>query len=203
MARELGDYALIVIARVKTPANQALIGKNMADIAKNWRIEPVDAVMRLIEEEQGSVSIIGHGMSPENVEKVLRHPLVVIGSDGSVMAPTGRAAQTRPHPRSYGAFARVLGYYTRERKLFELPEAIKKMTSMPADQIGLHDRGRIARGLKADLVVFDAATVKDEATFENPHRYASGIPYVIVNGVLVVEHGQHTGAKPGRALRKT
>jgi N-acyl-D-aspartate/D-glutamate deacylase len=97
----------------------------------------------------------------------------------------------------------VLGYYTRERKLFELPEAIKKMTSMPADQIGLHDRGRIARGLKADLVVFDAATVKDEATFENPHRYASGIPYVIVNGVLVVEHGQHTGAKPGRALRKT
>ncbi len=202
MARELGDYALIVISSVRTPGNQAVIGKNLVEIAKGWGIESVDAVLRLIEEEQGSVGIIGHGMSPENVELVLRHPLVMVGSDGSSMAPVGRAAKTRPHPRSYGAFARVLAYYVRERRLFDLAEAVKKMTSMPADQAGLRDRGRIARGFKADLVVFDAATVKDEATFDDPHRYASAIPHVLVNGVPVIERGQHTGATPGRALRR-
>jgi N-acyl-D-amino-acid deacylase len=202
MARELGDYALIVIARVRTPANQPAVGRNLVEIARGWGIEPVDAVLRLIEEEEGSVAIIGHGMSAENVERVLRHPLVMIGSDGSSMAPVGRAAESRPHPRSYGAFARVLAYYARERKLFDWPEAVKKMTSMPADQVGLRDRGRIARGLKADLVAFDAASVKDEASFDAPHRYASGMPLVLVNGVPVVEHGQHTGARPGRALRR-
>jgi N-acyl-D-amino-acid deacylase len=202
MARELGDYALIVIARVRTPANQPAVGRNLVEIARGWGIEPVDAVLRLIEEEEGSVAIIGHGMSAENVERVLRHPLVMIGSDGSSMAPVGRAAESRPHPRSYGAFARVLAYYARERKLFDWPEAVKKMTSMPADQVGLRDRGRIARGLKADLVAFDAAGVKDEASFDAPHRYASGMPLVLVNGVPVVEHGQHTGARPGRALRR-
>lgn len=141
-------------------------------------------------------------MSPENVEMVLRHPLVMLGSDGSAMVPVGRAAQARPHPRSYGAFARLLAYYVRERRAIDLAQAVRKMTSMPADQMGLADRGRIARGKKADLVVFDPARVKDEATFEQPHQYASGIPHVIVNGVFVVENGRHTGAKPGRALRR-
>jgi N-acyl-D-aspartate/D-glutamate deacylase len=118
------------------------------------------------------------------------------------MAPTGRAAQSRPHPRSYGTFARVLGYYTRERKLLSLPEAVRKMTAMPADQAGLRDRGRIARGMKADIVAFNAATVRDEATFDTPHRYAGGIPYVLVNGTPVIDCGRHTGARPGRALRR-
>lgn len=202
MARELGDYALIVIAQVKTPANQGLVGKNIKEIATAWGVEPVDAVLRLIEQEEGSVSIIGHGMSPENVELVLRHPLVMVGSDGSAMAPVGRAAQARPHPRSYGAFARVLAHYVRDRRAIDLPQAVRKMTSMPADQIGLSDRGRIARGKKADLAAFDPARVKDEATFERPHQYATGIPHVIVNGVAVVESGRHTGAKPGRSLRR-
>ena len=203
MARELGDYALIVIASVRTPANQGVVGRNMVEIARAWSVDPVDAVLRLIEEEAGSVQIIGHGMSPENVERVLRHPLVMVGSDGSSMAPVGRAASTRPHPRSYGAFARILAYYVRDRGILTLPQAIRKMTSMPADQIGLTDRGRIARGKKADLVVFDAGRVKDEATFDQPHQYASGMPHVMVNGVLVVEAGRHTGAKPGRALRRS
>jgi N-acyl-D-amino-acid deacylase len=202
MAQELGDYALIVIARVKTAANQGLVGRNMKEIAGAWRVEPVDAVLRLIEEEEGSVSIIGHGMSPENVEMVLRNPLVMVGSDGSAMAPVGRAAQARPHPRSYGAFARVLAHYVRDRHTIDLAQAVRKMTSMPADQMGLADRGRVARGKKADLVLFDPVRVKDEATFEQPHQYASGIPHVVVNGVSVVENGRHTGAKPGRALRR-
>lgn len=202
MARELGDYALIVIARVKTPANQGLVGRNVKEIATAWNVEPVDAVLRLIEEEEGAVSIIGHGMSLENVEMVLRHPLVMLGSDGSAMAPVGPAAQARPHPRNYGAFARLLAYHVRERRTMDLAQAVRKMTSMPADQMGLGDRGRIARGKKADLLVFDPARVKDEATFEQPHQYASGIPHVIVNGVFVVENGRHTGAKPGQALRR-
>jgi len=202
IAAELGEYDLIVISRVKTAANRPLVGKNMAEIAAGWRIEPVDAILRLLEEEDASVGFIGHGMSPENVEMVLRHPLVMIGSDGSSMAPVGKAAEARPHPRSYGAFARVLSHYTRDRALFDLPAAVRKMTSMPADQIGLRDRGRIARGAKADIVVFDAARVKDEATFVDPHRYPTGIRHVLVNGTLVVDAGTHTGARPGRGLRR-
>ena len=202
IADELGDYDLIVISSVKTAGNRPLIGKNMVEIAAGWGVEPVDAILRLLEEEDASVGYIGHGMSPENVEMVLRHPLVMIGSDGSTMAPVGKAAESRPHPRSYGAFARVLSHYSRERGLFDLPAAVRKMTSMPADQIGLRDRGRIARGARADIVLFDAARVKDEATFVDPHRYPAGIRDVLVNGTLVVEAGAHTGARPGRGLRR-
>jgi N-acyl-D-amino-acid deacylase len=140
-----GDYDLIVISSLRTEKNQNLLGRNIAQIAETWGMEPIDAALRLLVEEEGSVGFIGHGMSSENVERVLAHPLVMIGSDGSSMAPEGPAAKTRPHPRSYGAFARVLAYYARERAIFDLPTAVKKMTSMPADQIGLRDRGRIAR----------------------------------------------------------
>ena len=157
----------------------------------------------MLVEEDTEVGFIGHGMQSENVEMVLSHPLVMIGSDGSSMAPKGKVAETRPHPRSYGTCPRVLGYYARERKIFDLSTAVKKMTSMPADQLRLTDRGRIARGMKADLVVFDEAKVRDTATFEDPHQYPQGIKHVFVNGKLVVEHGQHTGARPGRVLRKT
>jgi N-acyl-D-amino-acid deacylase len=127
----------------------------------------------------------------------------MIGSDGSSMAPVGKAAEGRPHPRSYGTFARVLGFYARERGIFDLHTAVRKMTSLPADQIGLADRGRIARGKKADLVVFDAARVRDTATFDDPHRHPEGIVHVLVSGVAVVERGVHTGARPGRVLRRT
>lgn len=202
VAHDPGDFSLIVIARMKSEEDQALVGQSVARIAEGWKVDPAEAILRLIEKEQGNVPFIGHGMSAENVEFVLRNPLVMVGSDGYSMAPVGRAAQSRPHPRSYGAFARVLGYYCRERKLFELPEAVRKMTSMPADQLGLRDRGRIAAGKWADLVVFDPAAIKDEATFDSPHRFASGIRQVLVNGVLVVDNGKHTGAKPGRALRR-
>lgn len=202
IAQDPGEPSLIVISRLKAPGDQPLVGRSLAQIAEAWAIDPYEALLRLIEKEQGNVPFIGHGMHAENVETVLRHPLVMVGSDGSSMAPVGRAAQSRPHPRSYGAFARVLAHYCRERKVFALPEAVRKMTSMPADQVGLLDRGRIAVGKKADLVLFDAAAVKDEATFDRPHQYASGIPHVFVNGVGVVENGAHTGARPGRALQR-
>jgi N-acyl-D-amino-acid deacylase len=197
-----GDYDLIVISSLKTEKNQRFLGRNLYEIAETWRVEPIDAVFRLLVEEEGSVGFIGHGMSAENVERVVGHSLVMIGSDGSSMAPEGPAAKTRPHPRSYGAFARVLAYYARERALFDLPTAVKKMTSMPADQIGLRDRGRLARGKKADVVIFDAEKVKDEATFDDPHRLATGFQYVLVNGESVIKNGQHTGNRPGRVLRR-
>jgi len=197
-----GAYDLIVISRVRTEANQPLVGLNMLEIAERWKVEPVDAVLRLLEEEDGSVGYIGHGMSPDNVERVLSHPLVMIGSDGSSMAPVGEAARSRPHPRSYGTFPRVLGHYCRERGLFDLPTAVRKMTSMPADQMGIPDRGRLARGMMADLVVFNPETVRDTATFEDPHRFPTGIHHVLVNGTPVVKAGEHTGARPGAVLRR-
>lgn len=201
VANDPGDYDLIVISDVHTAANKNCVGKNIVEVAAMWKVEPVDAILRLIEAEEGAVSYVGHGMSPANVEMVLANPLVMIGSDGYSMAPTGRAAEGRPHPRSYGTYPRVLGYYAREEKIFDLPTAVKKMTSMPAEQVRLRDRGRIARGKKADLVVFDAPVVKDIATFEDPQRYPVGISFVLVNGVPVVENGGHTGARPGRILR--
>jgi N-acyl-D-amino-acid deacylase len=199
--KDPGDFELIVISSIRSSENRWAIGKPMTEVAGEWGLEPVDALLRLMDEE-GSVSFIGHGMSEDNVDRVLSHPLVMIGSDGSSMAPRGEAAESRPHPRSYGTFARVLGHYCRDRKLFDLPTAVKKMTSMPADQVGLWDRGRIARGKKADLVVFDADEVTDPATFQDPHRYAEGIRHVLVNGELVVEDGTHTGRRPGGVLRR-
>jgi N-acyl-D-aspartate/D-glutamate deacylase len=174
----------------------------MATIADDWGLEPIDALLRLFEEE-GSVGFIGHGMSQENVDLVLSHPLVMVGSDGSSMAPRDEALQSRPHPRSYGTFPRVLGHYSRDRALFDLPTAVQKMTSMPADQVGISHRGRLAKGMKADLVVFDAEGVRDTATFDNPHSYAEGIHNVFVNGTEVVHKGAHTGARPGDILRKS
>jgi N-acyl-D-amino-acid deacylase len=198
-----GSWERVVVSRVKTEKNRPVaVGRSLVTIGAGWGLDPVDAYLRLLEEEETAVSFIGHAMSPENVERVLSHPLVMVGSDGSSMAPVGEAAKSRPHPRSYGTFPRVLGFYARERGLFGLETAVRKMTSLPADQIGLADRGRVAPGKKADLVVFDAARVRDTATFEDPHRYPEGIVHVLVNGVAVVEGGVHTGARPGRALRK-
>jgi N-acyl-D-amino-acid deacylase len=198
-----GGWDRVVVSRVKSEKNRAVaVGKSVVEIGTAWGIDPAAACLRLLEEEETAVSFVGHAMSPGNVERVLRHPLVMIGSDGSSMAPAGKAAESRPHPRSYGTFARVLGFYARERGAFDLPTAVRKMTSLPADQIGLAERGRIARGRKADLVVFDAAKVRDTATFEDPHRYPEGIPLVVVNGVAVVERGASTGARPGRVLRR-
>ena len=199
---EPGGYDLIVIASVESEKNRGVIGKDLLTIAKGWGVEPVDALLRLLDEENGSVPFIGHAMSEGNVAELLRHPLVMIGSDGRSMAPVKRAAGTRPHPRSYGTFARMLSHYAREKQLLPLEEAVRKMTSLPADQIGLRDRGRIAKGMRADLVVFHPAEVRDQASFETPHRYPTGIPYVLVNGALVVEQEKHTGARPGRMLRR-
>jgi len=130
----------------------------------------------------------------------MRHPLVVVGSDGNSLAPHGVLGQRKPHPRSYGTFPRVLGRYVREEKVLSLEEAVKKMTSITAERFDLTDRGVIREGAWADLVLFDAQTVTDRATFADPHQYPEGIPCVVVNGVVVIDQGQHTGALPGQVL---
>lgn len=202
IANSPGDYSQIVIISTVTDENKWMVGKNLAEIADKWQMPPADAFLRIAEEEHSGLPMIGFGMDPANVEKVLACPLVMIGSDGHIIAPVGKFAEERPHPRCYGTAPRVLGYYCRERKIFDLPTAVKKMTSMPADQMGLKDRGRIARGMKADLVLFDAERVIDTATFDNPHQYPVGINHVLVNGVPVLANGDITQARPGRMLRK-
>jgi len=202
VATELGGFELVVISSVGAPAAQECVGRSLAELAQAWSVAPEEAFVRVLERGRADIGYIGHGMSEENVARVLAHPLVMIGSDGRSMAPTGSAADDRPHPRSYGTFPRVLGRYCRELGALDLPTAIAKMTSMPAERVGLRDRGRIALGMAADLVLFDAARVADRATFEEPQRYPEGIEHVYVNGVPVVQHGKVTGSRPGRMLRR-
>jgi len=132
----------------------------------------------------------------------LRQPFVSIGSDGLALATDGPLSAGHPHPRSYGTFPRVLGRYVREEHVLTLEEAIRKMTSANAAKIGILDRGILRPGMMADVTVFDAVTIIDNATYENPHQYASGVEYVIVNGKVVLDHGQHTGARPGIILKR-
>jgi N-acyl-D-amino-acid deacylase len=189
IASDPGSYELIVVA-----------GRDLASIARERAVEPAEALLQLLEGGHGEVSFVGHAMSEENVVRVLAHPLVMVASDGYAMAPRGKALEKKSHPRSYGTFARVLQKYVREERLLDLPTAVHKMSGMPAGQLRLPDRGRIAQGCKADLVVFDAARVKDESSFEDPHHLASGFTHVLVNGVAVISGGRATGERPGRVL---
>jgi len=142
------------------------------------------------------------GMAEEDVKYVMRSPIGMVGSDGSAISPEGILGIGKPHPRYYGTFPRVLGKYAREEKVITMEEAVRKMTSAPAQRLGLKDRGLLREGYKADVVVFNPETVKDEATFADPHRFPTGIPYVVCNGAFTVDKGKHTGALPGRTLRK-
>jgi N-acyl-D-aspartate/D-glutamate deacylase len=135
-------------------------------------------------------------MSERDLVRILRHPATMIGSDGSVPI----FGEANPHPRSYGTFARVLGLYVRDKKVLTLEDAVRKMSAFPAARLGLADRGVLRPGLKADIAVFDAAAVRDTATFTKPHQYAEGFSHVIVNGQIVFENGGMTEARPGRVL---
>jgi N-acyl-D-amino-acid deacylase len=148
--------------------------------------------------ERGGASAIYHVLDEQDLERIMRHPQTMIASDGRLTRP----GDGHPHPRWYGTFPRVLGLYTREKGVLTLEQAVHKMTAMPADRLGLRDRGRVAEGAYADLVVFDPATVADRSTFEDPHQYPVGIEYVLVNGGLVVDGERFTDLRAGRVLRR-
>jgi len=160
----------------------------------------LDAAFDLIVASEGQAACVWFTQLEENVRTLMRHPLVVVGSDGSSLKPEGVLGQRKVHPRNYGTFPRVLGRYVRKEGVLTLEGAVKKMTSVTARRFGLTDRGVVREGAWADLVLFDAGTVVDRATFTDSHQYPEGIPYVVVNGVIVIDRGQHTGALPGQVL---
>lgn len=178
------------------------VGKTIGELATTWQIEPVDAIVRLLTTQEGSVKVVVPAMSEDDVEVIMEHPATMISSDGKAVSPQGHYAHLHPHPRYYGAFPRVLGRYVREKGILDLNEAIRKMTSLPASRLGLEDRGIIAEVQAADIVIFNPQTVIDHATFQQPCRFPQGIEYVLVNGDVVIEEGEHTGRYPGRLLKR-
>jgi len=184
------------------PRNRDLEGKNLAEIAGARRADPYETVFDILLEGEGAASMIVFSMCEEDVRRVMRSPLTMVGTDGTAAAPYGPLGLGKPHPRWYGTFPRILGRYVREEGVLSLEEAVRKMTSLPAQKLGLHDRGLIREGMHADITVFDPTEVSDRATFAQPHQYPQGIEYVFVNGRVVVERGEHTGALPGRVLRR-
>ncbi|HMA61048.1 MAG TPA: D-aminoacylase [bacterium] len=197
----IGGWDHIMISSCQSEKNKRWEGKYVSECVKETGKEPCEFIFDLLKAERNRVNIIGFAMDENNLKKVLKDPMVVIGSDGSAVAPYGKLGNGVPHPRYYGSFPRVLGKYCREEKLFDWLVAIKKMTSQSARKLGLNRRGVLKKGYFADITVFDPNTVIDQAAFSDPHQYPIGIEYVIVNGKPVVVKGEHTGDLPGRILR--
>ncbi len=192
-----GDPSNVFISRNSWDPDMA--GKNLADLTIERGMEPTpenaaDVVFDII--RGGGATAVYHAIGPDDVDRIMQHPATAIGSDG----PVGIFGEGAPHPRQYGTFARVLGLYVREREIISLEEAVRKMSSQTARRLGIHNRGLITEGYYADIAIFDADEIIDRATFEDPHQYAIGMKFVFVNGEVVVEDGQHTGARPGRIV---
>jgi len=193
----------IYLGYVKTERNKPLEGKNMVEIAKlTGKSDEFTALFDLLLEEEGYASMVVFEMGCEDVERVMKHPLSMVGSDSWSLAPYGILRMGRPHPRFYGTYPRILSEYVRERRVLGLEEAVRKMTSFPAQRIGLWDRGLIKEGMFADIVIIDFNRVKDKATYLDPHQYPEGVEYVLVNGRIVVAGREHTGALAGKVLRR-
>jgi N-acyl-D-amino-acid deacylase len=191
----------VLLLGFRSDALRRYTGRTLADVARERAVAPEEALLDLVAEDASRVTAAYFMMSEENVRRQLTLPWMTLGSDEESLAPRGVFLEHRPHPRAYGTFARFLGHYVRDEQLVPLPEAIRRLTSLPAANFGLPDRGRIAPDYAADLVVFDPARIADHATFENPHRFATGVEHVFVNGLCVLRHGEITGARPGRIVR--
>src|SRR6266404_4065552 len=195
-----GSPEKILLAGFKSEKLKPLTGKSLAEVAKMRGKDPVETAMDLIAEDESRIDSIYFLMSEENVKKEIAKPWVSFGSDEASQAPEGNFLKSNCHPRAYGNFARVLGKYVREEKVLTLEQAVRKLSGLPATNLGLDHRGFVQEGMFADVVVFDPATVGDRATFEKPHQYPVGMKHVFVNGAQVLKDGEHTGAKPGKAL---
>ena len=195
-----GGPERIVVAGFKSEKLKPLTGKTLAEVAKMRGKDPIDTAMDLIAEDESRVGTIYFMISEDNIKKELAKQWISFGSDEASQAPEGVFLKSNPHPRAYGNFARVLGKYVRDEKIIPLKEAIRRLSGLPATNLGLGHRGFLKEGMFADVVVFDPAKIADHATFEKPHQYATGVKHVFVNGVQVIKDGEHTGARPGRAL---
>ncbi|MBI3329826.1 MAG: amidohydrolase family protein [Nitrospinae bacterium] len=185
----------ILIASVKTARNKMYEGKPLQKIAHVRGEEPLDSVLQLLLEEECAVAMIMFSMAEEDVRTVMRHPATMIGTDGIW-------SHGKPHPRIYGTYPRILGTYVREEKLLSLEEAVRKMTSFPAQKFGLWKKGIVREGMDADLVLFDPHTIAERSSYRDPHRYPAGIPYVILNGQVAVDQGRFSGILAGSVVRK-
>ncbi len=191
----------ILLIEFKTDALKPLIGKTLAEVAATRGTDPAATAIDLVIEDNSRVGVCYFMMSDENVAKKGAQPRVSLGSDEEASATEGVFLESNNHPRAFGTFVRVLGKYSRDEGVVALEEAVRRMTSLPAENIGIRERGRLAEGFFADVVVFDPATIQDHATFEEPHHYATGVHHVLVNGEQVVANGEHTGLMPGRVVR--
>ena len=191
----------VILVGFKTDALKPLTGRTLGDVARDRGKSPEETAADLIVADGTRIQVVYFGMSEDNVRRHVGLPWMAFGSDASSQAPEGVFLKSSTHPRAYGTFARLLGKYVRDEKAATLPDAIRRLTSFPATNLGIKDRGWLKPGMYADVVVFDPATIQDHATFAQPQQLATGVRNVFVNGVQVVKDGTHTGAKPGRVVR--
>ncbi len=196
-----GSPTKVLLVGFKSEALKPLTGKTLAEVAAMRGKSPEATAMDLVVEDGSRVSTVYFMMSDENIRKKIAKPWVSVDSDAGSMAPEGAFLKSNPHPRAYGAFARFLGKYARDEKVISMEEAVRRLTSLPAENLKLDRRGRLEPGYFADIVVFDPETIIDNATFDEPHQYATGVLDVFVNGIQVLQGGKHTGATPGRVVR--
>lgn len=196
------DAADVLLLRLRHPDNAEWQGHTLAEVAAAREQDPVDTALDLLASERTTVFSAFRSMSEDNLRRELAVPWVGVCSDAASVAPIGRSLESPTHPRAYGSFARVLGRYTRDLGILSLPDAVRRMTSLPAATFGLTDRGVLAAGFAADLVVLDPQRIEDLATFQDPHQTAVGVRHVVVNGVLALLDGRPTGSRPGRRLRR-
>lgn len=195
-----GSPDRLLFADFKSEKLKPLIGKTLAEVSKMRGTSPEETIMNLVLEDRSRVGTIYFLMSEDNIKKQIKLPFVSFGSDAASMATEGVFLKNSTHPRAYGNFARLLGKYVREEKVISLAEAVRRLSGLPATNLSLNGRGFLKKGMFADIVIFDPNIIADRATFEKPHQYAVGVRDVFVNGAQVLKNGEHTGAKPGRAV---
>jgi dihydroorotase/N-acyl-D-amino-acid deacylase len=199
--QEIPGPEAVILCTVQNPTLRPLVGKTLAEIAKQRGKDPIDTLFDILVEDEAFTAVAVFGMSEPDVSLALVQPWVSIDNDSEGTSPEGLLGQGHPHPRAYGTFPRILRKYVREEKKLSLEEAIRKFTALPAQRMRLADRGVLKAGMWADIVIFDPETIRDLATFENPNQLAAGMDYVLVNGALVIDGGKMTGALPGKVLR--
>jgi len=199
--QEIPGPESVLIGVVHNPQLLPLQGKTLADVAKLWHKDPIDALCDLLVQDNAVTEVAVFGMSEPDVVLALQQPWVSIDNDSSGTAPAGLLGQEHPHPRAYGTFPRILRKYVRQEHKLTLEDAIRKFSALPAQRMRFTDRGVLKEGMWADIVIFDPATIHDVATFDNPNQLSQGMEYVLVNGVPVIDQGQMTGARPGKVLR--